>query len=120
MHALAHIIICLINVVVQLLVLEMAKKDLVPLTKKCRLSLSLKKQTKVSELPQLEAMSSRFVTVDEKDLEVVAEGVVPINTAKDNAWATENSEWVEARNSSSDPLSRVPEDLLSCTVPHIV
>ena len=82
----------------------------VPPQKKCRLSYSLKKS---------DSNNSQFALIDDIDVEVSSEGVVPTNTAKNNTWAARNfSEWVESRNQSvSDPDSLVPDDLLTCTDP---
>ena len=96
----------------------MAEKENEQPRKKRRLSLSLKgKQAKA--LGNLSA-GRRFITVDEGDLETAAEGVMPTNTKKNNTWAARNfSEWAETRN-SSNPLNRVPDDLLSCINPETV
>ena len=95
----------------------------VPPQKKRRLSLSLKKDVKAPRSNQscYDKGNTRFAIVDDNDVEVAAKGVVPANTAKNNAWAARNfSDWVDSRNKSFNPDDRVPDDLLSYSDPAVV
>ena len=75
-------------------------------TKKCRLSLSLKKKSKLDA-------SERFKQVNDDEMEVAVKGVLPQNTARNNQWAVKNFVlWIKARESSDEPF---PDDLLSST-----
>jgi hypothetical protein len=75
--------------------------------KKPRFCLSLSKRRK-------EISSSRFSVASDVELQSASKGVVPSNTAKNNAWAIRNfEEWVETKNNSvSETEARVPSDLL--------
>ena len=62
--------------------------------------------------------NTRFAIVDDKDVGAAAKGVIPANTAKNNACAARNfSGWVDSRNKSCNPDDRIPDELLSCSDP---
>ena len=66
------------------------------------------------------APSSRFVVASGTDVIIAAEGVVPENTSRVNAWGLRNfDKWMmeTGKATSSEP---VPGDLLHCNNPVIV
>ena len=85
-----------------------------PAAKKRRLSLSLRR--KETKLPS----TSRFTVASTTDVAKAAEGVVPENTARVNAWALKNFElWVKATG-EANPSDPVPQDILHSNDPVLV
>ena len=63
---------------------------------------------------------SQFVVASDADVVKAAEGVIPENTSRVNAWGLRNfEEWMKA-TSKATPSEPVPQDLLHCNNPVIV